>query len=211
MGVLVLIVIVGLIVGGVWLNHRTSKAAMQGVLVKATVPPERVISALAEIYCSGSKAAFRSVTSGVSVKRTSGSTFSYQTKNGDCGTIKVTPDGSGALVVASTDSLFVGSTFGRKLRSPIWPGVEPIKNPAPSAVQGSTPEIPATRADLTASAPQRPTANGDATPVLSGPPMTAQDGVPSVAAPSLVDEVLVAGERSAPLEADDSDGDSLWD
>jgi hypothetical protein len=111
MGVLIVVLLIIASIGGVIWNHRNAELAMAGVEFSVPWSAPQVAAAIRESYCGGAKATIRSMAAGVKVAASGPTSFRFETKAGDVGTITIQASGtSGSQVAASAETLFVGNT-----------------------------------------------------------------------------------------------------
>jgi hypothetical protein len=120
MEVLIVILVVGGAIAGVWQNHTAAATALEGVEFTIPAAPAAVRAAINSAYAHGAKAKLLSMASGIRFTPTNDG-LRYETKTGDAGRVVVRGgSSSGTAVRASATELFVGHPAIRRDHQGIW-------------------------------------------------------------------------------------------
>jgi len=116
----VLILIVAALVGGVVWHHHTKSVAAAGVEFSVPEPPDRVVRAISDAYCQGTKAILKSALSRITVKQSGPASFHFSSRLGDTGQVDiVAASGNAAIVRARTTEFFIGTPPAARFRKGI--------------------------------------------------------------------------------------------
>jgi hypothetical protein len=117
--ILIMIVVVGGLIAGVWQNHTAAEAAREGIEFMVPAEAVAVRAAISSAYTRGAKSKVLSVATGIRCTPTNDG-LRYDTKTGDAGRVVVRAGSSGTAVRASASTLFVGHPAILRDHRGIW-------------------------------------------------------------------------------------------